>query len=155
MGCMSSCEEVYHQCKNIFMLTGLNALPDCKKTSPITQQPLSSSSNCNAIATKLSNPNAYYNLSYIPDNFVIAQCPAPFVKDVGYGQPEDTTGNAFCKAGCCLPCPQQNFVKYIRFYNLTCNIDLLFISSILPTGLYMRFWRPTLSDAYPPYCHLL
>ncbi|ORE03657.1 hypothetical protein BCV72DRAFT_295993 [Rhizopus microsporus var. microsporus] len=109
MGCISSCEEVYHQCKNIFMLTGLNALPDCKKTSPITQQPLSSSSKCNAIASKLSNTNAHYNLSYIPDNFVVAQCPAPFVKDAGYEQPGSATNTAFCKAGCCLPCPQQNF----------------------------------------------
>lgn len=124
MGCQSACEDTIFQCKNIFMLTGKGTLPDCNKKSPLTGQPLSSDSNtCSAIKTHLENPNAYYNLSAVTPGYIMAECPAPFLKDPSAkpGVTTNTLNNIYCRSGCCIPCPAQN---YVRFHIILFKITL-------------------------------
>lgn len=105
IGCMSTCNETHHKCTKIFMLAGIKMLPNCNAISPITKLPLSlSNDSCNSIPSRIENPNAYYDLSFVPSNFTAVQCPAPFVK------PESSAelNSAHCVAGCCIPCPTQN-----------------------------------------------
>lgn len=95
------------------MLTGKGVLPDCNKKSPLTGQPLSSDSNCNVIAPQISNPHAYYNLSAMTPGFMIAECPAPFLKDpLATPGSNKTTSDIYCRSGCCIPCPAQNYVRF-------------------------------------------
>lgn len=112
MGCQSACQDVIYQCNNIFMLTGKGSLPDCNKKSPLTGQPLSSdTTNCNAIAPMVANPHVYYNLSAVMSRFVMSECPPPFLKDPMVEQGVNkTSNNIYCHAGCCIPCPAQNYV---------------------------------------------
>ncbi|KAG0745342.1 hypothetical protein G6F62_009550 [Rhizopus arrhizus] len=106
MGCMSACDDVYHTCSKIFELAGISRLPNCNQTSPLTGLTLSSSSaTCNSIPPKVTNPNAYYNLSAVPANFIAATCPSPFIKDLD----PSSSSESLCLAGCCMPCPSQNF----------------------------------------------
>lgn len=111
MGCQSACQDVQFECTNIFMLTGKGVLPDCNKKSPLTGQPLSSDSSCNAIAPLIPDPHAFYNLSAVAPGVIMAECPAPFLKDpLAKAGTADTTSNIYCRAGCCIPCPAQNYV---------------------------------------------
>lgn len=55
------------------------------------------------------------NILAVPSSTeLLKDCPSPFVKDtlasIGDGQ---TTDKTFCLAGCCAPCPLQNFVNFI------------------------------------------
>jgi hypothetical protein len=113
MGCQSACQDVLNECKNIFMLTGKGILPDCNKKSPLTGQPLSSdNSSCNAIAPQIADPHAFYNLSAVTPGFIMSDCPAPFLKDpLAKPGSTDTASNVYCRAGCCIPCPAQNYVR--------------------------------------------
>jgi hypothetical protein len=97
------------------MLTGKGTLPDCDKKSPLTGQPLSSdASSCNAIAPLVANPHAYYNLSAVTPEFIMSECPAPFLKDpLAKQASNETTSNIYCRAGCCIPCPAQNYVRLL------------------------------------------
>ena len=114
MGCQQACQDVHYECANVFMLTGKGALPDCNKKSPLTGQPLSSdATSCNAIAPQIEDPHAFYNLSAISSGFIMDACPSPFLKDpnakLGI---VDQNNNIYCRAGCCIPCPAQNYVSY-------------------------------------------
>lgn len=125
MGCQSACKDTVYHCKNIFTLTGKGTIPDCNKTSPLTGQPLSSSdSSCNVIKPRIPNPHAFYNLTAVTPGFVMADCPSPFLKDVTAkpGSVTDALNNIYCRSGCCIPCPAQNYVSIIR-------VNLLFLSA--------------------------
>lgn len=111
MGCQSACQDVHHECGNIFMLTGKGVLPDCNRKSPLTGQSLSSEGTCNNIAPRIPDPHAYYNLSAITPGFIMSECPFPFIKDpLAKAGTKDTTSAIYCRAGCCIPCPAQNYV---------------------------------------------
>lgn len=52
------------------------------------------------------------NISAAPPDFIIQQCPAPFVKDTLASTGEGKTLDPkFCQFGCCIPCPAQNLVS--------------------------------------------
>ncbi|KAG1455912.1 hypothetical protein G6F46_009161 [Rhizopus delemar] len=136
MGCMSACDDVYHRCSKIFDLAGINLLPNCNQTSPLTGLTLSSSNaTCNSIPSKVTNPNAYYNLSAVPANFIAAKCPSPFIKDL---DPFSSSSETLCLAGCCMPCPSQNFVSR-RFPSLSFSN----MTQFYPTGWTRRGFQAT------------
>ncbi|KAI9278085.1 hypothetical protein BY458DRAFT_554092 [Sporodiniella umbellata] len=128
-GCLSTCDEVHFACKNIFLFTGKSFLPDCQQKNLGLRIPPSSNSTCNAIPPKIAKLDSFYNLSAVPPQFVASQCPSPFIKDAQTIH----SSNSFCFAGCCMPCPSQNY-----FYTegstqrgfLATNI-LRFISAVL------------------------
>lgn len=126
MGCQSACQDVLFECTNIFTLTGKGVLPDCNKKSPLTGQPLSNdNSTCNAIVPQIADPHTFYNLSAVQPGFIMSDCPAHFLKDpLAKPGTADTTSNIYCRAGCCIPCPAQNYVGslcYISFFTIYTN----------------------------------
>ncbi|KAK4515349.1 uncharacterized protein ATC70_010293 [Mucor velutinosus] len=135
MGCQQACQDVHYECTNIFMLTGKGALPDCNKKSPLTRQRLSSdASTCNAIAPQIEDPHAFYNLSALTPGFIMDACPSPFLKDPN-AKPGlvDQNNNIYCRAGCCIPCPAQNYFypEGWAVHGFLATDILRFISSIV------------------------
>jgi hypothetical protein len=53
--------------------------------------------------------NNLFNISAVPANFVVANCPLPFVQDPLVAS-NSTLNPDYCKFGCCIPCPAQNLV---------------------------------------------
>ncbi|KAI7856268.1 hypothetical protein BDC45DRAFT_63582 [Circinella umbellata] len=91
------------------MMGETQLLPDCNAVSPITNATLQPDESCNYISAKVEKSQAGLNLKAIPQGFVMAECPAPFIKD-----PEaktgtnDSTNPTYCRFGCCMPCPAQD-----------------------------------------------
>lgn len=114
MGCQSTCQDVNETCGVMFQLTGQTSLiPDCNAVSPITNSTLQPSDSCNYIPSHVSK-DAGLNFAAIPEGFVLAECPSPFLKDPeAKNGTTDTINAKFCKYGCCLPCPQQDLVSRI------------------------------------------
>jgi hypothetical protein len=108
------------------MLTGKGTLPDCSKKSPLTGQPLSNDGSCNSIKSHLENPNAYYNLSAVTPGFVMAECPSPFLKDPTAKPGVVNNNNIYCRSGCCIPCPAQNYVSILTNF-IPMRIDFFLI----------------------------
>ncbi|KAI8377588.1 uncharacterized protein BYT42DRAFT_614261 [Radiomyces spectabilis] len=112
--CKSTCEEVLAACGDTFALTGLSPLlPDCSKSSPSTPStPPQPDDNCNMIPphVTLAEGENPLNLSAIPFGFMLATCPAPFVRDpLAKPGTNDTLQPRSCRYGCCIPCPAQNY----------------------------------------------
>ena len=55
---------------------------------------------------------AKLNLKAIPEGFVMAECPAPFLKDPeAKAGTNDSVNPTYCQFGCCIPCPAQDLVS--------------------------------------------
>lgn len=111
---MSTCKEVERNCGLIFNLTNkTHLLPDCSAISPITNSPLQSDNSCNLIPPTVDNQHSGLNLSALPENTVLAHCPAPFIPDpVAQQDPTKSTNSVTCRFGCCVPCPFQSYFYY-------------------------------------------
>jgi hypothetical protein len=139
------------------MLTGKGVLPDCNRKSPLTGLSLSAEGTCNNIAPRISDPHAYYNLSAITPGFIMSECPFPFIKDpLAKPGTKDTTSTIYCRAGCCIPCPAQNYVsrstkKNRKQTNNGINFSSILFSSILKGGPCTDLWPLIFFDLY----HLL
>jgi hypothetical protein len=112
MGCTQECSDAQFQCKNIFLMTGKGEVPNCDAKSPLTGQPLTNASTCNHIPPRISNPNALYDLSSVPPGANMKTCPYPFLKDpLATPGSTATTSPIYCRSGCCIPCPAQDYVR--------------------------------------------
>jgi hypothetical protein len=59
--------------------------------------------------------NGKFNVTAIPDGFLIAECPAPFIKDtLAVAGTTDTMDATYCRHGCCVPCPAQDLVTKLK-----------------------------------------
>ncbi|KAI8141650.1 hypothetical protein BJV82DRAFT_171262 [Fennellomyces sp. T-0311] len=147
MGCDSTCKNVTDVCENIFTLTGQTSLlPDCAAVSPITQSPLQPDESCNYISAQVNKEDAGLHLSAVPEGFVMADCPAPFIRDPKAKQGSADTENAlYCRFGCCMPCPAQDLffnegwtthgflaTNIVRFISAVTSFILLVSYLVLP-----------------------
>ncbi|KAG1567214.1 hypothetical protein G6F50_008414 [Rhizopus delemar] len=83
------------------------------------------------------------NILAVPSSTeLLKDCPSPFVKDtlasIGDGQ---TTDKTFCLAGCCAPCPLQNFIYKKGWAEKGFNVSnaLRFVSAILSFFLVVSY----------------
>ncbi|KAI9467855.1 hypothetical protein BDB00DRAFT_985562 [Zychaea mexicana] len=114
-GCQSACEHARDACSVFFDITGnIGALPDCNAISPLTNLPPQPDSNCNAVPAKdPQKVSQGYNVSAVPEGYVLSDCTPPFIKDpLAKAGTTDTIDPVYCRFGCCIPCPAQNY-----FYN--------------------------------------
>ncbi|CAO3596527.1 unnamed protein product [Absidia cylindrospora] len=113
-GCLSTCNEVERTCGLLFNLTNqTHLLPDCSAISPSTNSPLQSDNSCNLIPPTVDDQHSGLNLSALPANTVLANCPAPFLIDpIAREDPTKSTNSISCRFGCCVPCPYQNYFYY-------------------------------------------
>ncbi|CAO3641592.1 unnamed protein product [Cunninghamella blakesleeana] len=114
VACKTTCEDVERNCGLLFSLTNTtNKIPNCDQTLTINGQTtqLGSSDSCNLIEPKVDNQHSGLNISAIPESFVMAQCPAPFLPDP-LAQKNQSTNPLTCRFGCCVPCPMQNYLYH-------------------------------------------
>ncbi|KAI8138247.1 hypothetical protein BJV82DRAFT_631602 [Fennellomyces sp. T-0311] len=111
MGCLSACEHAVEECGVIFNVTGNHdGMPNCTAPSPLTGLP-PQSSNCNSVPAKDPEKASHgFNVSAVPAGYILTECTPPFVKDpLAKVGSNDTLDPIYCRFGCCIPCPAQNY----------------------------------------------
>ncbi|KAG1046391.1 hypothetical protein G6F46_005314 [Rhizopus delemar] len=118
-------------------------LPNCSKETTLSGLLLQPDNYCNQIPTNMTQEqmtNGMLNLSAIPSNYIIKNCPSPFIKDplAGTGT---TVDNKYCRFGCCLPCPAQNYLykKGWAKVGFTASNAVRFVSAILSLILVISY----------------
>lgn len=113
---MTNQTQLLPNCSKEITLSGLLLQPDnyCNQI-PTNSKKLYKKSHFDRpliflLVTQEQMTNGMLNLSAIPSNYIIKNCPSPFIKDplAGTGT---TVDNKYCRFGCCLPCPAQNYVR--------------------------------------------
>ncbi|CAO3687789.1 unnamed protein product [Rhizopus stolonifer] len=146
--CLSNCQEANNICSPLFKLVDeSNLLPNCSSEMVLGEIPLQPDHFCNNISTKMTQEQfdkGLLNLSAVPAGFLKKQCPFPFVNDtlVISGQ---TLSESYCKYGCCIPCPVQNYVykkgwaeigfaapNVVRFVSAILSLILVISYLVLP-----------------------
>ncbi|KAI8884554.1 hypothetical protein K501DRAFT_294022 [Backusella circina FSU 941] len=143
MGCTQDCLDAQFQCKNIFLMTGKGELPNCNASSPLTGQPFTNSSTCNHIPPRIPDPNVLYDLSSVPPGANMKTCPFPFLRDpLAVPGSTATTSPIYCRSGCCIPCPAQDYfypIGWAKHGFLAADI-LRFISSIFSFFMMISYF---------------
>ncbi|KAI9484971.1 hypothetical protein BDB00DRAFT_96491 [Zychaea mexicana] len=147
MGCSSTCNDTLTTCKTTFTLTGQTSLlPDCSATSPITNSTLQPDESCNYISAHVDKSKSGLNLKAVPEGFVMAECPAPFLRDPQAKEgTTDTANPTYCRFGCCMPCPAQDLffnegwtshgflaTNIVRFISAVASFVILISYLVLP-----------------------
>jgi hypothetical protein len=98
--------------------------------------------------------NNLFNISTVPANFAVANCPLPFVQDP-LAASNSTLNPDYCKFGCCIPCPAQNLVTIEKKKDHDNGLFILkYYSFIKKIGQKMVSWQQTLYASSHLFSHL-